>query len=443
MRINQNRHNIEYRIEIFKPSKKIIHNDISKFNWYITTLKLNDPITIICIDCLRKFSKQPISGILIPKYYDTSVEHIKKFMGIPVFYIDTTIQGENNRQHQGSVLVKRNDKIIGVDEEHFRLIGHGVKKFPCCIIDADVWVIDNNIDEFILSKSNGCLSHRSSTLFLHNQEDVWIWDLEGSPFDLDLYRSFKFEKNIPFIHILSSFFRRKPRRHYTDIQELWNFLINDKGFERDYFIHLFENDNDRSYLLQYLKIDTDPLEHPEVIRRFENLKPIIDIIPENAICVELGSHNGQSALAFIKSGRIKSIHCIDNWGEGYIDPMYNRMSQVKDAEYIFNERIKPFDNIIKVKRMTSDAADLFKNESIDFLYIDASHDYKSVKDDILNYYPKVKTGGIISGHDYATEKNCRKPRIIDRVRGVKKAVDEIFGEDYIQLCGTNWFIIKS
>jgi predicted O-methyltransferase YrrM len=44
---------------------------------------------------------------------------------------------------------------------------------------------------------------------------------------------------------------------------------------------------------------------------------------------------------------------------------------------------------------------LVKDQSIDFIYIDGNHQYSSVKEDILAWLPKIKNGGIISGHDYS------------------------------------------
>jgi len=227
---------------------------MSQFNWYITTLALNDPITIICIDCLRKFSKQKIVGILIPKYYNLELESITSFMNIPVYYVDTTIKCVSSRKTAGRIKTNRNGTILSVNEEHFRLIGHGVKKFPACVIDADVWAVDNQIDNFILSKSNGCLSHRSSTLFLKEEKNLWTWDKvsHSAQFDKDLYRSFKFDYQIPFIHILSSFFKKKPKRYYNGLEELFNFLIIQKGFKKEYLISLFKKNNKRIHFLSYI-----------------------------------------------------------------------------------------------------------------------------------------------------------------------------------------------
>jgi predicted O-methyltransferase YrrM len=61
------------------------------------------------------------------------------------------------------------------------------------------------------------------------------------------------------------------------------------------------------------------------------------------------------------------------------------------------------------------AARLFPNSSIDFCYIDAGHDYVSVKEDLHAWYPKVRSGGVISGDDYGVD-----------WPGVDQAVNEFF-----------------
>lgn len=58
-----------------------------------------------------------------------------------------------------------------------------------------------------------------------------------------------------------------------------------------------------------------------------------------------------------------------------------------------------FDNI-EIYNMTSDeAATKFADEFFDFIFIDAAHYYTQVKKDIHNFFPKLKVGGIFSGHD--------------------------------------------
>ena len=41
-------------------------------------------------------------------------------------------------------------------------------------------------------------------------------------------------------------------------------------------------------------------------------------------------------------------------------------------------------------------------DSLDFIYVDARHDYCGVKEDLINWWPKLKKHGIMCGHDYMT-----------------------------------------
>ena len=79
--------------------------------------------------------------------------------------------------------------------------------------------------------------------------------------------------------------------------------------------------------------------------------------------------------------------------------------------------MKPVENYYKPIRSPSvEAASRFEDNTLDFVFIDASHEYEDVKNDINAWLPKVKNGGILAGHDYYLGD--------DYFPGVKKAVDE-------------------
>lgn len=78
-------------------------------------------------------------------------------------------------------------------------------------------------------------------------------------------------------------------------------------------------------------------------------------------------------------------------------------------------------------------------ESLDLCFVDADHSYEGVRRDLVAWYPKVRRGGWISGHDYANN----DPRF--DFSGVKRAVDEFTAEHGLEVeLGENftWFARK-
>lgn len=108
--------------------------------------------------------------------------------------------------------------------------------------------------------------------------------------------------------------------------------------------------------------------------------------------------------------------------------MDNMYKQVCDKLAVFNRRIC-------ISRMTSlEAANFTSDLFLDMVYIDANHSYESVKEDLSSWYSKIKSGGIISGHDYSST----------RKRTVQRAVNEFFEDKNLQLhledCNVWWGI---
>lgn len=106
------------------------------------------------------------------------------------------------------------------------------------------------------------------------------------------------------------------------------------------------------------------------------------------------------------------LYGIDAWEpyEGYIDftdPAYLEKDYLKAKQ-----TLEPYD-VTLMKMYSMDAVKLFEDGSLDFVYIDANHLSPWVDNDIREWSKKVKSGGIVSGHDY-----------IYTHRPVMEAVDE-------------------
>jgi len=81
----------------------------------------------------------------------------------------------------------------------------------------------------------------------------------------------------------------------------------------------------------------------------------------------------------------------------------------------------------------------FATESLDWIYIDASHNYEDIKEDYNAWYPKVRKGGVISFHDYGNNEFANDvKRFIDQLGiGFFLTTDDFWeGVEY----QTAWFI---
>lgn len=145
------------------------------------------------------------------------------------------------------------------------------------------------------------------------------------------------------------------------------------------------------------------------------------------LLVEVGSWVGESAIAMLRNVWCESnIFCVDPFTGNPKDDsskalVYFGADRIRRT---FKENLAPE---YEQKRVTLldvkslDAVHSFEEETIDFVYIDAQHEYEDVKADIEAWVHKVREGGTIAGHDYC-----------NAFPGVIKAVDEIFG-DYVNV----------
>ncbi|CAB9506947.1 expressed unknown protein [Seminavis robusta] len=122
--------------------------------------------------------------------------------------------------------------------------------------------------------------------------------------------------------------------------------------------------------------------------------------------IEIGVQQGLFAeynLKFWPSCRKYKL--VDLWKQqpNYFDSA-NLDNLVHETFYqATKERLKPWEGFTEYYRMySSEAAKLIakEGEQVDFVYVDARHDYCGCKEDIEMYWPLVKPGGILAGHDF-------------------------------------------
>lgn len=117
--------------------------------------------------------------------------------------------------------------------------------------------------------------------------------------------------------------------------------------------------------------------------------------------VEVGTHRAEFAEAFLSTWQGERLYCVDPYLSGYNDKDPVSHSN-RDDDYLEAMRVlQPFHNRVSVLRMTSkEAAPDFSKGSLDFVYIDGNHDFEYVNDDIHAWWPKLRFGGVLAGHDF-------------------------------------------
>jgi GR25 family glycosyltransferase involved in LPS biosynthesis/predicted O-methyltransferase YrrM len=152
-------------------------------------------------------------------------------------------------------------------------------------------------------------------------------------------------------------------------------------------------------------------------------KSMVEKFPSGSKFVEVGSWKGKSsaymAVEIANSRKEIDFYCVDTW-EGSIEHKNN--TEISMLYDIFLSNMKPVESYYTPLKMKSlDAVSRFGDHSLDFVFIDASHEYEDVKADIIAWLPKIKPGGILAGHDYYISD-------FDYYPGVKQAVNEEFSE---------------
>jgi hypothetical protein len=136
---------------------------------------------------------------------------------------------------------------------------------------------------------------------------------------------------------------------------------------------------------------------------YQNLyTQIVKKFPTSSTFVEVGVWKGKSAafmcVEIANSNKNIEFFCVDTWKGSIEHQDYLELPRLYE---IFKENMKSLENYYKDLKMTSvDASKLFKDESLEFVFIDASHEYEDVKNDLLAWWPKIKKGGILAGHDF-------------------------------------------
>lgn len=192
---------------------------------------------------------------------------------------------------------------------------------------------------------------------------------------------------------------------------------------------------------------------------------------EKGSAVEVGVFEGEFSAHNLKAWRGNYL-MVDTWGYRPEDEergLNDKNSKSEDEwQGILNKAIENTkfagDRVSFFKGYSIDAPNAILSESLDWVYIDAGHDYQNMKADLAAWWPILRPGGLFSGDDYgiSEDDNDLLPLTSDRWErrfsylarvyqwGTAKALDEFCKEQGVELHITwmndrhnpSWYIIK-
>ena len=172
-------------------------------------------------------------------------------------------------------------------------------------------------------------------------------------------------------------------------------------------------------------------------------------IPDARRGAEVGVYKAATSRKILEAFPDLHMTLVDLWkehppGSVYYDThkVMGRMTQ-SEWDQVFQaalqnlESLKGHYSILFADSVRAASCGTVPDESLDFVFLDANHMYAEVLADIKAWEPKVRTGGLITGHDYGG--------VLDRkgIWGVSEAVHEVFGQEKVIVSpGAVWAVIK-
>jgi hypothetical protein len=126
-----------------------------------------------------------------------------------------------------------------------------------------------------------------------------------------------------------------------------------------------------------------------------NRSVLLSKLKRNGHVAEIGVDRGDFSDLIIELTDPVQFHLIDMWNseryhEGLFETVKNRFEKL-----ILSGRVQIH------RKFSISAAEDFPDNYFDWIYIDTGHDYPLTRDELRKYAPKVKSDGIIAGHDYS------------------------------------------
>lgn len=175
-----------------------------------------------------------------------------------------------------------------------------------------------------------------------------------------------------------------------------------------------------------------PRETRMKLRPSSTRKFLLEEMPKNSICAEIGVYEGDFSEQILKIVKPKKLFLIDPW------PKENPKEEKRYQKVVdrFQSKIKN-GNVVVFRSFSHDIIEKFDNNFFDWIYLDGGHTYDNLKEQFSDYLPKLKSNGFVTGDDYGRDDENYK-------NNVTRAVDEFISKELTKTVTikNNQFILK-
>lgn len=120
---------------------------------------------------------------------------------------------------------------------------------------------------------------------------------------------------------------------------------------------------------------------------------------------EIGVADGRYSEVLCQAIPNLRLRCVDAWA-AYAGNVRGGPQSQHDENFLrAAERLRPYQATL-VRAMSAAAVRAVPLATLDFVYIDGNHAFDYVMRDLLDWAPRVRSGGIVAGHDYYHFRNA-------------------------------------
>lgn len=134
---------------------------------------------------------------------------------------------------------------------------------------------------------------------------------------------------------------------------------------------------------------------------------LYETLPQQARVAEVGVYRGNNARAIVQHSHPVRLWLVDTWAWGRPEDCpareWDKKLPLPTGEQAYLEVVKAFwdqPSVTVLRARSVSAARVFADVSLDWVYIDANHSYASAMEDLREWFPKVRVGGVLAGHDF-------------------------------------------